>query len=205
MTTTDGEECSRSLALSKKHIPCFGFTFFSRGIHSLSECFFCRDLSVRPRSSYFHPCGGDRAAKGPRRGPRRIPVATTMMRRPPSPLTSFLLQRRRGINSVLFPLLLLAAFASSLLATLSVTRTLTSWSLERKVAAVKASTRWKSAPIDGLSATTTPGAAGPLGSHVALFDDDDDDDADYKEEEEGEEEEDPPPPAGACAPMEHTE
>ena len=122
------------------------------------------------------------------------------MRRPLSPSTTL---HRRGALSALLPLLLLlAAFASSLLATLSVTRTLTSWALERKIAAVKAAARWRGAgPVDGVSLMPD---AGLLGSHLALFDE--------EEEEEGEEEQErdqqrdaPPPPAGACAPMEHTE
>lgn len=126
-----------------------------------------------------------------------------MMRRPPSAT----LRRRGGISvAALFPLLLLAVFASSLLVTLSVTRTLTSWILERRIATVKSATRWRGGGfVDGVA---TPDAAGLLGSHLALFDDD----GGEEEEEEGDRQQrpasapSPPPPASAaCAPMEHTE
>ena len=129
-----------------------------------------------------------------------------MMRRPPSAT----LRRRGGISvAALFPLLLLAVFASSLLATLSVTRTLTSWILERRIATVKSATRLRGGGfVDGVA---TPDAAGLLGSHLALFDDDGGEEEE-EEEEEGDRQQrpasapSPPPPASAaCAPMEHTE
>ena len=117
-------------------------------------------------------------------------------------------RRRGGIVSLPLPFLLLslAAFAFSLLATLAITRTLTTWSLVRRIRSIEEATKWRRrGRIDGIDSTTPDDDSLLLSSHLALFDDEG-----GEEEDEGENEEEAGPSpaaaaAGACAPMEHTE